>query len=206
MKSIILSTAEVRAILDGRKTQARKVIKPQPVLDDDGFWQWNGDVQWKHGGLGCPQSAIDDYAPYKPGDILYVRETWSDFFNDLESGGSAYIYKAGEDRVSDEFRWDSSATMPREAARIFLEVKSVRVEQLHDISEEDAKAEGVDKACEGYSANKGLDGGKVDCIIQEYIFYHGFIRRWKWDNKRSYSENINPWVWVIEFERREKPE
>ena len=210
MKPIILSTPEVRAILDGRKTQARKVIKLQPVLDDDGFWQWNGDVQWKHGGLGCPQSAIDDYAPYKPGDILYVRETWVKSNGDIVPEG--FYYRANSKDAVIVSRWKSSATMPREAARLFLEVKSVRVERLRDISEEDAEAEGA-LAISPFDLQKIPNtlfepgGAYGKGYIPQKSYRAGFYKIWEEANaKRGYGWDSNPWVWVIEFERRDKPE
>ena len=162
-RPIIFSTPMVQAILARNKTMTRRVIKPQPLLDKDGFWQWSGDVQWKDGGLGCPQSAIDDYASYKPGDILWLRETWK-CVEKLDHTMKVLIeYKSDNEAKCIQFttlerykkcvsimqKWWTSIFLQHEAPRILLEVKSVRVEQLQDISEKDAKAEGVNKAYNG---------------------------------------------------------
>ena len=121
-KPIIFSTPMVQAILEGRKTMTRRVMKPQPTSELFGshlFWHWTG-CQWADRGLGCPQSAIDDYAPYKPGDILWVRETfcpnWCDHVIYKADGGSAIA--AG---YAAEPKWKPSIHMPRVAARLFLE-------------------------------------------------------------------------------------
>lgn len=142
MKSIIFSTSMVQAILDGRKTQTRRVIKDKDItnnfdIDVDGsaYAYINPET-----GDSCPPTAI---AKYQVGDILWVRETWS---RD-ESG--EYVYRTNYGTTEDDsfppsmFKWRPSIFMPREAARIFLLVTNVRVERLQDISEEDARAEGA---------------------------------------------------------------
>jgi hypothetical protein len=203
-KPIMFSTPMVKAILEGRKTMTRRVVNPQPVLEPahDGFpdfWHWK-DCRWADGGLGCPQSGIDDYAPYKPGDILWVKETWSGFFKETNGEGE-YIYKADEDRVSHEFRWDSPVSMPREAARLFLEVKSVRIERLQNITEEDADAEGFpEKFCIGCGACAG--GDCYDPIRFFKDLWNSLnAKRVDTEKKPVYSWESNPWVWVIEFKR-----
>ena len=191
MKPIIFSTPMVQAILDGRKTQTRRIVKvniaDRFVLDD------SGNVLGSYT-EGMPEAypTIDD-APYQEGDILWVRETWQL----LPSGFDEippeywYIYKA-TDELSDECtRWRPSIFMPREAARLFLRVKNVRVERLQDITEEDAIAEGMSKT---------LVDGVV--FISAKGNFHVF-----WDSlniKRGYGWDTNPWVWVIEFERINK--
>ena len=200
---MLFSTPMVWAILDGTKTQTRRLIKPQPLENTSGYL-YKGTF-WGFGEI-IPKKMIQ-YAPYKPGDILWVRETWSDFYFE-ESG---YIYEADEDRVSDEFRWKSSTHMPRKAARIFLEVKSVRVERLQDITEEDARAEGI----KSYLLHKehGGEWRERNGSLFWSSDYNTHSTRKEafselWDSlnaKRGYSWESNPWVWVIEFARIKKP-
>ena len=179
-KPIIFSTPMVQAILDGKKTQTRRVIKPQPesiIRHNDGSY-----------------SDLDRYITKRPrydvGDILWVRETWT---KDVEG----FIYKAGlEDWQLKRFdswnyKWKPSIFMPHEAARIFLQVKSFRVERLQDISEKDAKAEGVE------SLEKYIT---LWDTIHNRAEVHG-IEKIK---ASGYSWEINPWVFVYEFMRVEK--
>lgn len=140
-KPILFNTEMVQAILDNLKTVTRRVVKPQPVMY--GFLETCFD--WSN-----------VKAPYSPGDILYVRETFCGW--NLPIFGMKYCYKAtdpngnraptGQDPDDDwEVRpWRPSIHMPKEAARLFLRVTNVRVERLQDITEEQAKAEGAVKA------------------------------------------------------------
>lgn len=207
-KPILFNTEMVRAILEGRKSQTRRVIKPQPVLDDNGMWCWK-DCQWMDGGLGFPASGIDDHAPYQPGDILWVRETWfrEDCTPDCAGredenecpfnrvGNACYGYKAqyltgGDDII----KWRPSIHMPKEAARIFLGVTDVRVERVQSITDEDGKREGVCGLC--YDVKTGEE--KYDMTLFKVL----------WDGlnaKRGYGWDKNPYVWVYSFERVDKP-
>lgn len=172
-KPILFSTPMVQAILDGRKTQTRRVIKPQPldVVTYADQRVWYPEV------IKCP---------YEVGDILWVRET---FTNSEEY--PFIFYKADADDVS--IKWKPSIFMPKSACRLFLQVKSVRVERLQDITEEDAIAEG---AKHGRFYGLGQIGGSIR---------EGFFELWETINRKG-SVNKNPWVWVIEFEKIEKPE
>lgn len=156
---IIFNADSIHGIRAGRKTQTRRVIKPQPKLKkgldlaaindvvEDYFWHWK-DCKWLDGGMGMPESAIEEYAPYKVGDILWVRETWlkTDCFG-LQNG---LIYRANKrqntvifENTTQEPKWRSPMYMPRKAARLFLRVTGVRAERVQDICEEDAIAEGA---------------------------------------------------------------
>lgn len=196
MKPIIFSTPMVQAILDGRKTQTRRIVKANIVdrfvLDD------SGNILGSYTeGMHEAYPTIDD-APYQEGDILWVRETWS--IHECVKcqagipalGGECkckYVYRASYGAT--DFRWKPSIHMPKEAARIFLKVTDVRVERLQDITEEDAIAEGMSKT---------LADGVV--FISAKGNFHVF-----WDSlniKRGYGWDTNPWVWVIEFERINK--
>jgi hypothetical protein len=128
-KPIIFSTPMVKAILEGRKTMTRRVIRPQPQ-------SWHGDYL-----TGCEREEIKQRI--YPGDILWVRETWAmevSYSPDPEAELIRYLYKADG---SETFRWHPSIHMPRAAARIFLRVTDVRVERVQDINEKDVAAEGI---------------------------------------------------------------
>lgn len=220
---ILFNGDMVRAILDGRKTVTRRLIEPQPTYSQcDGF-------TWKGGAYGTdfpPTIKGASYnfrcaAPYKIGDILYVKEAWSQ----LSFG---YVYKAdGEniDHLGNVIKWHPSINMPKEAARIFLCVKDVHVERLQEITEEQAEVEGI----RGYSKDGNLY--KYAVTDDWWIDYHNkhrksFLGTWWQDMPRTakdafpylwnstikksdldrYGWDANPWVWVIEFERCEKPE
>nr|WP_275973464.1 hypothetical protein [Rosenbergiella nectarea] len=205
----------VRAILDGRKTQTRRVIKNQPAGDwpEDPVFVEYGDNKFKWKSLNYGESAWFDCPFGKVGDRLWVRETFAtlsnedghpiDWDNNLvsERKDSAKFYRASccqtpnnyglwtvPDRDSDfEGPWTPSIHMPRWASRIMLEITDIRVERLNDISEEDAKAEGAPTEC---------------CVIGDKYFL-GFRSLWKSIYGQD-SWQSNPFVWVIEFKRVEE--
>jgi len=189
MKPIIFSAEMVSAILEGRKTQTRRVIKPQPAwINSSGRWCWPIPKTKRH--KGCCDEVVtasrewweylsSEQLPYQSGDILWVRETWchADTTDEI-------IYKS--DNPSLSAKWRPSICMPRKAARLFLRVKNVRVERLQDIAEIEATHEGIIKHLGIHARN---DFSKL------------------WDSiygKRGYGWDTNPWVWVIDFERRER--
>lgn len=209
-KPIILSTEMVRAILAGRKTQTRRIIKVQPTEPDLKIWRVadttgrKKDVGILLWGKMVDFNLITDWnyfkCPYQIGDILWVRETWtSDLVSDGE--GEALInYKADIPELSGA--WKPSIHMPKDAARIFLKVTGVRAERLQNISEQDAIAEGIEKVGGTYSINpwrnylRGKNGEmNMHCSSPIRSF------QTLWDlihGSEAWSEN--PWVWVIEFE------
>ena len=131
MKPILFNTDMVRAILDGRKTVTRRVVKFKPGQNP----QWTGyipDGQVLYGSNNIPASK----SPYHPGDILYVRETWA------RSMAGTYLYKATDTPIILD-RWRPSIHMPKEAARLFLRVTDVRVERLQDIDDAGVVSEGM---------------------------------------------------------------
>jgi len=174
-KPILFSTPMVQAILDGTKTQTRRIVKePKGFI---GKWLFQ-NVDYVRTRVKCPYGKV--------GDVLWVRET---FTNSEEY--PFIFYKADADDVS--IKWKPSIFMPKEACRLFLQVKNIRVERLQDISEQDAIAEG---AKHGRFYGLGQIGGSTR---------EGFFELWETINKKG-SVNKNPWVWVIEFEKIEKPE
>lgn len=172
-RPILFSGEMVRAILEGRKTMTRRVIKPfVPIID---------------------------FCPYgKTSDRLWVRETfahvssWS-HYNRL-APNSKWLYRA--DKEWPVSRWKPSIFMPRLASRITLEITGVRVEQVRDISENDASAEGLqDWYPDPQKPNPYPNGGP-------YTNIQRFAALWDSINKkRGYGWDSNPWVWVIEFKR-----
>lgn len=209
MKPILFNTEMVKAILDGRKTVTRRIMKLQPFISceglenecrhEKGFFDTGGN-DWACRRSGCgitPNGRSIYHAPYQSGDVIYVRETW--LLGD-GCGGEQYYYKANETDYSKELRiaygykWHPSIHMPKEAARIFLKVKEARVEKLHDMTDKDAKREGIVVE----TNNSGL------------MHKIKFADLWDMTVKKAdidvYGWEANPWVWVIEFERISKEE
>lgn len=190
-KPILFSTDMVRAVLTGQKTQTRRVIKPQPTSprwNNIGWLGWNDG----HGYRMKP--------PCEDGDVLWVRETWSTtdkcgLYPNWPTDGIHYIYKADDPTcdAAKEARWYPSVHMPKEAARIFLRANDVRVDWLHAMDEEAAIAEGFADSPAG-----------TDSPLTRFAeLWDKTIKR---EDLREFGWHANPWVWVIEFERCEKPE
>lgn len=209
IKPILFNTDMVRAILDGRKTVTRRICKDGNdfTVPDMSFYDINKRTYAVHNyfdkGHTEEFSLVERICPICPGDILYVRETW------LKRRSGKYIYRA--DFITDEWNewngcWHPSIHMPKEAARIWLKVTDVRVERLQDITKEQARAEGCDGRCECPSS--GTDGS-LSCATRDFSI-EKFETAWDSTIKKSdidrYGWDANPWVWVIEFERCEKPD
>ncbi|TXH46076.1 MAG: hypothetical protein E6Q97_30340 [Desulfurellales bacterium] len=197
---ILFSGPMVRAILEGRKTQTRRVIKPQPVpfgvssyKGSRQGWKWKPDSlnrRWNDDDkdpyntdpIGRADLALSCECPYgQPGDRLWVRETWGPC-----AGG--VCYRASEEITvcPDGGKWKPSIFMPRWASRITLEITDVRVERIKSISADDAEKEGC-----GFGVNDETGGP---------------VARFKtlWDSinsKRGFGWDANPWVWAISFKR-----
>lgn len=187
MKPILFNTDMVRAILDGRKTITRRVVKPQPISEVKTLYRKDGTKNiWRTIGADW---WYEFRAPYILGDILWVRETWA------KSLAGTYMYRADGKAILVD-HWRPSIHMPREAARIFLLVTNVQVERLQDINGLHAKEEG----CEGYVHINPLYG-RPETV-------HNFKAVWnstlKPADRTTYGWEANPWVWVIEFERISK--
>lgn len=222
IKPILFNTQMVQAILEGRKTTTRRIIKADNSLEFMGF----KDGKALFGKGCCIHETIKP--PYMK-DILYVRETWQisnpmgDFARNNRT--AEYIYKAGyakgeripitREQENNLGVWKPSIHMPKEAARIFLKVTSVRVERLQDIDDEGAKAEGANMQFwyQPYrTKNEGQQRYVGDMTHQEINYRTGFAQIW--DNTLDIHDKLawqytfenNPWVWVIEFERIEKSE
>lgn len=206
-RPILFSAPMVRAILDGRKSQTRRVIKPVQSRDD-GMWPAG-----RNPASDCPYG--------RPSDQLWVREMWAE--TDRPDGTPVVTYAAGgciavgrgPQRRTDDFlchgiawsdtptpdRWRPSIHMPRWASRITLEITDVRVQRVQDIGEEDARAEGV-LWVPGHGEIEPAD------LEEGYSNYlncrEGFQVLWDSINaKRGFGWDINPWIWALTFKRVE---
>ena len=182
IKPILFNSEMVKAILDGRKTVTRRPIKPRPPAhcflgsEDEGhtfdfLCGKNRDgvfVDW----------VVSVVAPFVPGDVLWVRECWAkDSFTD------GYIYPT--EIVGAGQKWRPSIHMPKDAARIFLRVTSVRAEKLQEIDDSGVVAEGLE----------------IGCFFDD--LWNSTIKP---ADRLTYGWDSNPWVWVIEFEKCDRPE
>lgn len=212
MKQILFNTEMVRAILDGRKSCTRRIVKHDvKAILNSPYHKEHPEVEDKQiiSKLCMP--------PYQIGDILYVRETWC-------KGLERYIYRADYSDTEKfyqggkeiEMKWHPSIHMPKEAARIWLKVTDVRVERLQDITEDETFEEGLDftPPClhltgENYCDIDGPCTSKIKyCDMSSGELFGEVL--WNPTIKKSDLDrngwNANPWVWVIEFERCDKPE
>nr|DAT97016.1 MAG TPA: ASCH domain protein [Caudoviricetes sp.] len=212
IKPILFNTEMVRAILDGRKSCTRRLVKFLSRKNSrwtgyikDGLMLYNGKNE------PCIRKA-----PYQPGDILYVRETFAwcpcwdcglnvekpgceyeqeKKYNNKKKEHGCYVYRASceDNEYPSADTWHPSIHMPKEAARIWLKVTDVRVQRLQDMDKMDAVKEGIDPR---------------SCISLGHALMK-FKKLWNSTIKKSdldsYGWDANPWVWVIEFERCEKP-
>ena len=225
IKPMLFNTEMVRALLEGRKTVTRRVIKPQPddkpvLIGPDSCW-------FKYFAIQGTEKAIQP--PFCAGDVIWVRETYSQHpvrpDGKLASKNYCY-YKADGDLRPVGWRdnWHPSIHMPKEFARIFLRVTDVRAERLQEMSDDKALAEGVPHEwpmptvycprCKGEGMIGALHPSSlgymdVECPYCERATIR-FARLWdstiKLADQPTYAWEANPYVWVIEFERCEKPE
>lgn len=203
-KPILFNTEMMRANLDGRKSCTRRLVKG--FVPDDAIWGYTAFTP--KGYISCRGTFADGYGekffklPYQTGDILYVRETWS-------KGLERYIYRADYSDTEKfyrngkeiEMKWKPSIHMPKEAARIWLNVTDVRVERLQEITEAGAEAEGANFK---NGKNVGFEEKMNRTAIERFAeIWNSTIKK---ANLDRYGWDASPWVWVIEFEQCEKPE
>lgn len=220
IKPILFNTEMVRAILDGRKTCTRRLIKPQPDKKHIYPLGFVTDSTEKKE-VGCFGFAANEYGgsiqyvkpPYQPGDILYVRETWEHFEccccegdehgncyrepqqSALNKSCGCYMYRA-TDEIYGDARWHPNIHMPKEAARIWLKVTNVRVERLQEITIDGIRNEGI--------SSMAVHAGDMEIALKEWKnLWNSTIKKTDLD---SYGWEANPYVFVIEFIRIDKPE
>ena len=222
-KPILFSSEMVRAILDGRKTVTRRVIKPQPKNRiaycfagyKCGTWGYPSEDAYKYWGEEFKRTeqltADEGERRWTPlchtDDILYVRETWVPMIDYTPCGRiiNTYAYKADDEKYFHGITmnipvtgWHPSIHMPKEAARIFLRVTDVRVERLQDITEKETLKEGI--------SDEPLIEGSSEKFSALWQFPHIWDSTIPKKNRELYGWDANPWVWVIEFERVEAQE
>ena len=184
---MLFNTEMVRAILEERKSVTRRAALKSDELRSfpcsaypDGWW-FRGRVYASKEKAMCSVEGVMRLCEYRPGDILWVRETWAEMPYGI-------VYRAdGEEPEGwdQDDRWRPSIHMPKKAARLFLRVTGVRVERLQEIDDAGVVAEGLE----------------IGCYFDEL-----WNRTIKKRDLPAYGWDVNPWVWVIEFERCDKPE
>ena len=219
---ILFNTEMVRAILDGRKSCTRRIVKG--FIPNDAKWGYTAFTP--KGCISCRGTFADGYGekffklPCEPRDILYVRETWQCWRAHRYEATADIRFRAGGDDVRLQFangntdsinrldydsfvhkwfshngEWKPSLFMPKEAARIFLKVTDVRMERLQEITVDGIRNEGL--------SSMAVHAGDMEIALKEWEnLWNSTIKKSDLD---SYGWNANPWVWVIEFERCEKP-
>jgi hypothetical protein len=214
IKPILFNTEMVRAILDGRKTCTRRIAKG--FIPDDALWGYTAFTP--KGYISCRGVYADGYGegfyklPYQPGDILYVRETWQYLYeldgNEQVIEDTGKYYYAATDTIPfdtyvdengvthDHAPWRPSIHMPKEAARIWLKVTNVRVERLQDITSEQIYREGTEVE-EPFVLN-GEEKRYAFSVLWNSTIKKSDLDRYGWD--------ANPYVFVIEFVKIDKPE
>ncbi|MEI9689535.1 hypothetical protein [Kosakonia cowanii] len=207
-RPMIFNAEMVRAILDGRKTQTRRIMKPQPTpctLQKGGHW-WPSNVfktmlhieEEMQNGKGCWGGLVGDACPFGDvGDRIWVREAWGQY----RVAPEGVVYRADEKLpCGAPERWRPSIHMPRWASRITLEITGVRVERLQSISDEDVDAEGFAGDYPTSALPALFPGEPSDWSHLSMRDCYGVL--WK----SIYGEESwqsNPWAWVIEFKRIE---
>lgn len=219
IKPILFNTEMVMAILDGRKTCTRRICKDanEYTVPDMDFYNADRRTYAVHNFADKEQmeqlSTAERTCPICLGDILYVRETWERFecwnCEGDERGNcpkkpqksvfdktcGCYMYRATNE-ISGDARWHPSIHMPKEAARIWLKVTDVRVERLQDITADSIRNEGL--------SSLAVHCGDMEIALKEWEnLWNSTIKKSDLDR---YGWDANPYVWVIEFERCEKPE
>lgn len=212
-RPILFSGPMVRAILDGRKVQTRRIVKPQPVPAERSALFDVERIRWGDVCEGLPEMVavlMESRSPYKPGMHLWVRETWSEipearpsgYFTDPKWIGRRTWYAADNDKPTWGGKWRPSIFMPRWASRITLEITGVRVERLQDITRLDCVEEGwphdddpAHHPLQIQQARAGLD----DAVIDDAAWCW-YAELWDKINGPG-SWDSNPWVWVVSFRR-----
>lgn len=208
IKPILFNTEMVRAILAGRKSCTRRICKDanEYTVPDMEFYNADKRTYAVHNFADKEQmeqlSTAERTCPICTGDILYVRETWK------EAPKGYYYYEDWQkDDIADVTKWKPSIHMPKEAARIWLKVMNVRVERLQEITDEQAKREGIqyDECPTGFTWKQETD--MHNCYTTQIgamqALWNSTIKKSDLDR---YGWDASPWVWVIEFERCEKLE
>ena len=228
IKPILFNAEMVRAILNGRKTCTRRIVKG--YIPPDGEFGYTAFTP--QNAISCRGTFETSYPrygekffklPYQKGDVLYVRETWGwcpcwDCGLDTTPDGcknpviydwkkkehGCYMYRASceDSKYSSADTWHPSIHMPKEAARIFLKVTDVRVERLQEITVDDCHREGINIATSSVTDGETLKRNHNFSLEKFETLWDSTIKK---SDLNVYGWDANPWVWVVEFERCEKP-
>lgn len=210
-KPIIFSGEMIKAILDGRKSQTRRVIKPQPDLDkrrhncgitfEDGRLTW-GRAPWYKTDPNNHLVEGKSRCPYGiPGDRLWVAESY--WYRDAMH--DEFLYEADGEKVNGQWNeWHPAEEMPMLSSRITIEITDVRVERVQDITEKDSYAEGIDDVRVGRGMSEddlvNVMGGALIATSNDSPIIYKFRRLCdSIYDKKGFDWDVNPWVWVIEF-------
>lgn len=213
IKPILFNTEMVRAILDGRKTCTRRLVKPQPKSklcytfagSDSNTWGYPNRTAHEIWGeeFKLPNDITEEELskrwnpPYHTDDILYVREAWKKAPN-----GYYYYEDWQRNDIADVTKWKPSIHMPKEAARIWLKVADVRVERLQEITVDGCHREGINIETSAVTDGETLNRNHDFSLEKFEILWDSTVKKSDIDR---YGWDANPYVWVISFERCEKP-
>ncbi len=205
MKPILFNTTMVRAILDGRKTVTRRVVKPQPGEELAYIWGGSNNGKWSYSPYN--EARYDEHRkagdwkywapPFHADDVLWVRETL--YYDAYAAFTQKYFYKADyENKPKWVARVVPSIHMPKEAARLFLRVTNIRVEKLQDMTIDDANKEGISLSFLR-AVTEGNGSTTEDYSLETFeTIWDSTIKKC---DIAKYGWFANPYVWVIEFER-----
>lgn len=226
-RPILMHARSINGILEGRKTQTRRIMKPQPWLNTVNQWLWDHKGRWQHAfhpGIAGNDATtrLRSYCPYgQPGDRLWVREAWHtgrrlDEFNATEiaakavdagySPGAPLWYSDGAivpfgDADEDDFgfkgRYRHGRFMPRWASRLTLEIANIRVERVQEISANDCLAEGIDYSKHRCGCDFCATAPQI-CPASSSSLIMEFASLWDDTNGKGAWER-NDWVWAIDF-------
>lgn len=217
---ILFATDMVKSILNGTKTQTRRIIKSKETLTEyEGVLENKNFPFWEEEKLGKHLFHTEDGEFLtKPkcdvGDVFWVRETFCEMYdtedhqelegNPIETFDMGIGYKADGKPEHKYDKWKPSIFMPRSACRIFLEVTNVRVERLQDISEEDSKDEGINVFTKDGTVDK-YDAIGTPWVEMKTTAKFAFKQLWDFINLKRIPWSANPWVFVYDFKIINKP-
>lgn len=211
-RPILFSAPMVKAILEGRKTVTRRMVTKYNSSFEGTFGGWpslnfsnahsDGDTYLQYLHVPNPEWGTTHrvFPKYDPKDILWVRETWAYVAFAGEDNG--YVYRATDPdwETMEGWKWKPSIFMPRAACRLRLEIQSITVERLQDITEEDAVREGAPMYVPGHGVITQSDINSDPGYLNFINYRMGFEHLWFSINGYE-SWNANPWIWRIEFKK-----
>lgn len=194
-RPMLFSTTMVKALLDGSKTQTRRIVNPYPVIDKDSGYVYDGKLRSSYDIHNWKERFINDHSKCQVGDVIWVRET----FGEIDHPELKFRYKS--DHLNPKsVQWKPSLFMSKEACRLFLKVIDVRIERLQDISEDDAISEGILRNHGGFEMYYNFE--KIPNYCLSAVESYKSLWR-KINGKDSWLQN--PLVLVYSFERVECP-